>query len=228
MHAEILRTKNFFGDAVAIIQRAADVALFERGIFRIGLSGGSTPRGIYEVLADESCAWEDWFFTFGDERCVHPEDDGSNYRMVADALFKRCGIPERNVLRICGELEPVEAARDYERRLRAEVAEGDAIYRHDLLLLGVGDDGHTASLFPGTAALEEKERWVVENYVSRLDAWRVTLTYPVINAARQVIFLVRAKGKEEVLKRVEKGGCDDPCCRVHPVDGNLIWLVGEV
>jgi len=226
MHPEIIRSENFLRDALALIERSADTAIFERGEFRLGLSGGNTPKPVYEALAARADAREGWVFTFGDERCVAPNDKESNYRMVREALFDKATILPENVLRMRGESDPEEAAADYERELRAR-AGSSTIYRHDLLLLGMGDDGHTASLFPGTEALSETKKWVVPNFVPRMDAWRLTLTYPVINAARQVCFLVQSKGKEEMLEKVFSGKHDFPCARVKPTNGNLIWLLGE-
>jgi 6-phosphogluconolactonase len=226
MHPEILRTKNFVRDAVALIERAADTAIFERGHFRIGLSGGNTPRLVYEELAGKNDAWDNWVFTFGDERCVPPDDVQSNYRMVRETLFDGTPIPPRNVLRMRGEDDPARAAADYEAELR-EHAGHAPMYRHDVLLLGMGDDGHTASLFPGTPALDVSDRWVVSNFVPKFNAHRITLTYPVINAARHVVFLVKSSGKEEMLEKVFSGKWDFPCNRVRPVEGNLTWLLGE-
>lgn len=226
MHPEIIKSDNFLRDALALIERAADTAIFERGEFRLGLSGGNTPRPIYEALATRQDAWEGWVFTFGDERCVPPNDKDSNYRMVREALFDKTAILPENVLRMRGESDPVSAATDYEEELKARAGSAP-MYRHDLLLLGMGDDGHTASLFPGTEALAETSRWVVPNFVPRMDTWRLTLTYPVINASRQVCFLVKSTGKEDMLEKVFSGKHNFPCARVKPTQGNLIWLLGE-
>lgn len=224
MHPEILRTKNFVRDAVALIERAADTALSERGVFRIGLSGGSTPRPVYEALAKSRAAWNRWEFTFGDERCVPPEDPQSNYRMAREALLDAITIPQENILRMRGEEAPEEAAAHYEQALRERNASG---YRHDLLLLGMGDDGHTASLFPGTTALGESQKWVAANFVPQFGVHRITLTFPLLNAARHVLFLVNTRGKERVLEEVLSGKSDYPCAKVRPTAGNLTWLLAE-
>lgn len=225
MHPEIIKTDNLVREALAAIERAADTAIFERGEFHIGLSGGNTPRPVYEALAASKDAWEEWVFTFGDERTVPPDSDQSNYRMAREALFGRAPIPPENILRIRGEDEPAAAAAAYESELRKRAGNAPH-YRHDILLLGMGDDGHTASLFPGTEALGETEKWVVANPVPQHSTTRITLTYPVINAARHVVFLVSSKGKEDMLEEVFSGRADFPCNRVRPVQGNLTWIVG--
>lgn len=225
MTPEIIHSTNFVQDAVALIEREADIAIFERGEFRLALSGGNTPRPVYEALAKHRDAWSKWIFTFGDERCVPPDSPESNHRMAAKALFEKVPIPEENILRIRGEADPAVAAREYEDALRQR-AGGQPVYRHDLLLLGMGDDGHTASLFPGTEALKERDRWVVENFVPKFDTHRITMTYPLLNAARHVCFLVNSKGKDEVLQEVFSGKSSYPSAAVRPTNGNLTWLLG--
>lgn len=226
MTPEIIRTKNLVHDTLALIEREANIALFERGEFRLALSGGNTPRPIYEALARRKEAWDKWLFTFGDERCVPPESEESNYHMAKTSLFDAAKIPGASILRMKGELDPARAAAEYEEELRRRT-EGPGLFRHDLLLLGMGPDGHTASLFPGTPALAVADRWVVENYVPKVSMWRLTMTYPLLNAARHVCFLVSAKGKEDMLKDVFSGHSDHPCAAVKPNEGNLTWLVGE-
>ena len=163
-------------------------ALGERSEFRIALSGGNTPRPVYEELAKSALPWEHITFTFGDERCVPPDDEKSNYRMARESLFTPAGVPERSIVRMRGEIDPALAAQEYEEQLDVLAAQkGEMIYRHDLILLGLGDDGHTASLFPGTAALEEKARRVVANFVPKLNEWRLTFTFPLID--RRVRFV---------------------------------------
>jgi 6-phosphogluconolactonase len=170
--------------------------------FIIVLAGGSTPRTLYERLTEspyrERLPWNKTFFVFGDERCVPPDDESSNYRMVHEALLAPLEIPEHRVFRLKGELDPGDAAKRYEVRL------GDLFLLRpkrffDLALLGIGTDGHTASLFPGTAALEERERWVVANHVPQLDAWRLTLTLPALNSAKRVIFQATGETKARII-----------------------------
>lgn len=225
MTPEIIHTKDLVHDAVALIEREANIAIFERGEFRLALSGGNTPKPVYEALATRIEAWKEWVFTFGDERCVPPEDEQSNFHMASEALFNRAAIPAQNILRMKGELDPAQAAREYEDELRKRANGG--IFRHDLLLLGMGPDGHTASLFPGTPALGVTDRLVVENYVPKVNMWRLTMTYPLLNAARHVCFLVSGKGKEEMLKDVFSGGSAHPCASVRPTEGNLTWIIGD-
>ena len=225
MTPEIVHSTNFVADAVALIERAADIAIFERGEFRLALSGGNTPRPVYEALAKHRDAWSKWVFTFGDERCVPPDSDQSNYRMAREALFDHVPIPAENILRIRGEADPAVAAQEYEDELRRRAGKQSS-YRHDLLLLGMGDDGHTASLFPGTAALGVTDRWVVSNFVPKFDTHRITMTYPLLNAARHVCFLVNSKGKDGILEEVFSGKSNYPSAAVRPTEGNLTWLLG--
>ena len=225
MTPEIIHSSNFVADAVSLVEREADIAIFERGEFHVGLSGGNTPRPVYRALADHRDAWHEWIFSFGDERCVPPESDQSNYRMAKEALFDHAPIPTENILRIRGEADPPIAAQEYEDELRKRAA-GHSIYRHDLLLLGMGEDGHTASLFPETDALKENSKWVVANFVPKFNTYRVSLTYPIINAARHVCFLVNSKGKEAILAEVFSGKSNYPCAAVRPTEGNLTWILG--
>ncbi|TAH34366.1 MAG: 6-phosphogluconolactonase [Planctomycetota bacterium] len=209
------------------VLRAAGEAIAARGSFFVALAGGSTPRMLYQRLAAApGVRFRRWQIFFGDERCVPPDHLDSNYRMVKEALLDPAGIPPELVHRIPGEMEPAAAAVQYELEL-AESFPG-AAPRFDLVLLGMGADGHTASLFPGTAALEERERLVRENRVEKLQAWRVTMTLPLLNAARRVIFLVAGSDKAAALRSVLQpaGGMElPPAARVAPVDGSLLWLV---
>jgi 6-phosphogluconolactonase len=230
MSRQVLRTRNFVSDAAGFIFELARQALAERDKFRIALSGGNTPRPVYEELAQMAAdfPWDKAFITFGDERCVPPEDEQSNYRMARENLLIPAHIPDQSVLRMRGEIEPQSAAEEYEQKLDLLAKERDErIYRHDLLLLGLGDDGHTASLFPGTAALEETTRRVAANFVPKVNSWRLTFTYPLINAARQVCFLVNASKHAELVERVLQGDQELPASRVQPISGNLTWILGQ-
>ncbi|MGD2147138.1 MAG: 6-phosphogluconolactonase [Anaerolineae bacterium] len=204
---------------------AAVLGISERDRFVVALSGGSTPEPIYERLASKRFGsrvdWPRVHVLWGDERSVPPEHPDSNYRMASEALLDHVPIPRENVHRIRGELEPQEAATLYRRELARVLGEGGRI---DLVVLGLGTDGHTASLFPGSTALEEHDLDVVAVYVERLGVWRVTLTLPAINAARQAVFLVAGAGKAEVLARVRSGEAL-PAGLVRPRDGKLTWLV---
>ncbi len=161
------------------------------------------------------------FVTFGDERCVPPDDAESNFRMAEESLLNRVEIPNENILRMRGELPPNEAADDYEAMLAAF---GEKRFVHDLILLGLGDDGHTASLFPGTAALEEQERNVVANFVPKFDTYRITFTYPLINAARHVCFLISGPKKKAIVDAILDGRSEVPAARIAPT--RLTWLLG--
>jgi 6-phosphogluconolactonase len=230
MSRQVLRTRNFVSDAAGFIFELARQALAERDKFRIALSGGNTPRPVYAELAQMAAdfPWDKAFITFGDERCVPPEDEQSNYRMARENLLIPAHIPDQSVLRMRGEIEPQSAAEEYEQKLDLLAKERDErIYRHDLLLLGLGDDGHTASLFPGTAALEETTRRVAANFVPKVNSWRLTFTYPLINAARQVCFLVNASKHAELVERVLQGDQELPASRVQPISGNLTWILGQ-
>ncbi|MDQ3545410.1 MAG: 6-phosphogluconolactonase [Verrucomicrobiota bacterium] len=230
MSREVVRTSNLVADGAALILREARRALAERGEFRIALSGGNTPRPIYAELGRiaPDLPWERVRFTFGDERCVPPDDAESNYRMAREALFEPFSIPEKSVLRMRGEIEPVLAAQEYEDALSLlAIQHGETIYRHDLMLLGMGDDGHTASLFPGATALSEQVRRVAANYVPKLDAWRLTMTLPLLNQSRHVLFFVGGEKNPELLQRVLAGDSGYPAARVNPPNGELTWMIGE-
>ncbi|MEO7725276.1 MAG: 6-phosphogluconolactonase [Chthoniobacterales bacterium] len=230
MNREVVRTPRLVEDAAAFILRAARRALAEQGEFRIALSGGNTPRPIYAEFGRiaRDLPWERVRFTFGDERCVPPEDVESNYRMARETLFEPFAIPEKSILRMRGEIEPALAAQEYEDALALLATQhGETIYRHDLMLLGMGEDGHTASLFPGTAALGEQVRRVMENYVPRLDAWRLTMTLPLLEHSRHVLFLVHGDKNPEILARVLAGDSEYPAARVQPPNGELTWMIGE-
>jgi 6-phosphogluconolactonase len=228
MKPKIIRTPNLVQEALDLISRCEKEAVKTRKQFRLGLSGGNTPRPVYEALSKREDELTSWLFTFGDERCVPPDHKESNYRMVRECLFDLAPIPPENVLRMRGEDDPPSAASDYEVQLRAIAKKhGESHYRHDLLLLGMGDDGHTASLFPGTEALGETQKWVAANFVPKFGVYRVTLTYPVLNAARHVCFLVNTKGKGPILEEVLSGTSHYPCTRVQPTDGSVTWLLGE-
>lgn len=224
MKPEIIRTRYFVDRAATFIANAAQEAIEEHGFFRIALSGGNTPRAIYQALALRDCRWPKWIVTFGDERCVPPDDPQSNFRMASEAFLMLTSPGE--VFRIHGEIDPKEAAANYESTLLALAVRFNHLrYRHDLILLGLGGDGHTASLFPGTAALQEKERNVVSNFVPKFDTYRITFTYPLINAARCVAFLVNDPKKEEVINQVLEGGHGYPAEGVRPAQGELIWFL---
>jgi 6-phosphogluconolactonase len=227
---DVIRSQSFVTEAAEFILHHARTALAERDQFRVALSGGNTPRPVYTEFARiaRELPWDRVHFTFGDERCVPPDDPESNFRMARESLFVPGAVPDKSVARMRGEIDPVLAAQEYEDGLDLLAAQcGERIYRHDLILLGVGDDGHTASLFPGTAALDEQARKVVANFVPKLNAWRITFTYPLIAQARHICFLANANKNRALLERVLEGDPELPAARVAPADGHLTWFLAE-
>lgn len=219
----VVHSPDFVREAVKIITEAAHAA--GGGPFRLSLCGGKTPAAIYEALALEDLDWRNFIITFGDERCVPPDHEESNYRMASRALLDRVPIPKENILRLKGEMPAQEAATLYEQQLRERA--GDEVFIHDMILLGMGEDGHTASLFPATSAIGESERWVVANEVAELGAWRLTFTFPLINSARRILFLVKGEEKRKLVEGIARGGGHSyPAAMVKPAEGSLIWLVG--
>jgi len=230
MKREVIRSKNFVRDAADFLLQQARVALTERAEFRIALSGGNTPRPIYAEFArlGHDLPWERIHFTFSDERCVPPDDKESNFRMANESLFLPAAVPAQSVARLRGEIDPQLAAQEYQEHLDLIASRHrERIYRHDLLLLGLGEDGHTASLFPGTAALGEQNRGVVANYVPKLNSWRLTFTFPLISQAREICFLVNANKKDILIERVLRGDSEFPAAQVRAIDGRVIWILGE-
>ncbi len=206
----------------------AEAAIAEHGSFTVALAGGSTPEATYEILARDYADGLDWskvHVFFGDERTVPPDHEDSNYRMAQRTLLSH--VPVGSIHRMRGELPPTEAAAAYEEELREFFGASDEPPSLDLILLGIGEDGHTASLFPETSALEVHDRWVVANPVLKLDTTRLTLTVPVINSARAVNFLVAGECKAEALKQILEGDADPrqyPARLVQPADGP-VWMV---
>ena len=227
---QVIGTKNFVTDAADFILAQAQHALGERNEFRIALSGGNTPRPVYTLLAaiGRDLPWDLIRITFGDERCVPPDDAESNFRMARETLLAPAAVPEQSILRLRGELDPQTAAQEYQDHLDDIATEGgEPIYRHDLILLGLGDDGHTASLFPETAALDETIRRVMANFVPKFNTWRLTFTFPLINAARHILFLVGASKDPALIERVLQGDSQYPAARVNPSAGDVTWMIGE-
>jgi 6-phosphogluconolactonase len=228
--SRVIRTKNFVADAADLILEQARIALAKRNEFRIALSGGNTPRPVYARLATigRDLPWGSVRITFGDERCVPPDDEQSNFRMARETLLAPAAVPEKSVIRMRGEIDPQPAAQEYEAQLDAIAAErGEPIYRHDLILLGLGKDGHTPSLFPGTAGLTERTRRVIANFVPKLNTWRLTFTFPLINHASHVVFLVGAGKDPKLIEHVLDGDEEFPAARVAPLAGELTWMIGE-
>jgi 6-phosphogluconolactonase len=225
--------QELFEAGAELVAHAAKEAVEERGRFAIALSGGSTPRSLYHLLATNartSLPWDRMFFFFGDERHVPPTDKDSNFRMANEAMLSKVPIPEANIFRVPAENPDAAAAAEaYEQSLRKFFSlEPGQVPIFDVILLGLGPDGHTASLFPGTAALQEKSRLVVANWVEKFNTHRISLTLPVLNAARCVAFLVSGTDKAAALEAVLQSngpGEQYPAKLVHPTNGKLIWLV---
>jgi 6-phosphogluconolactonase len=225
--------QELFAAAAEEIVRAANQAVSERGKFSIALSGGSTPKSLYTLLATNArttLPWDRMFFFLSDERHVPPTDPDSNYRMAYEAMLSKVPVPPGNMFRIPAENpDAASAAKEYESTLRTffKTAPGQ-FPNFDVILLGMGPDGHTASLFPGTAGVQEKSRLVIANWVEKLKTHRLTFTLPVLNAARCVAFLVSGTDKAAVLRSVleEKAPGDQyPASLVQPTDGKLIWFL---
>lgn len=224
-------------DIDAISHEAAGIFIYlskeciaSRGRFAVALSGGSTPKKLYALLASDryrdNAEWGKIHFFWVDERCVPKESESSNFRVAFDHLISRIAIPDGNIHRMKGEYGPEKAAQDYEDELKNFFGAGLPVF--DLILLGMGEDGHTASLFPGSKSLDEKERLVIPVYTEKMN--RVTLTLPVLNNARHILFLVSGQSKMLVLNDIladneKRKNC--PAGLIYPVHGDLMWLIDE-
>ena len=234
-----------FPDRESLIQAAAEQVIeigsqriAENRRIAVALSGGSTPRPLYTLLASEKYSkhidWPKVHVFWGDERCVPPDNPQSNYRMARETLLDAVPIPVSNIHRIRGEEDPEKAAAAYEKELRTffemNATGGSLLSGFDLILLGMGDNGHTASLFPGSPAVNEKQRWVMAQYVNVVSMWRITLTPVVINAAKNVLFIVSGEEKAECLRQVLKGPYQPnvhPAQIIRPTRGRVLWLVDK-
>jgi 6-phosphogluconolactonase len=231
-------------DGAAIARRAADEflrsvdeAILRKDSFTVALAGGSTPKALYSLLAGDPAysskiPWEKLHFFFGDERHVPPDNSESNFNMASQALFSKGLVKPEHITRIRGEYADTEkAALEYEQALRAYFKLRDGEYpRFDLVLLGMGDEGHTLSLFPGTKALHATNRIVVRNWVGKLFTERITLTAPAANQASRIIFCVTRADKALALKAVLEGPYEPeqlPAQLIQPVNGKLLWLVDQ-
>ena len=225
-------------DARSLAERAAGrflhlvgSVLRNRARFTVALAGGSTPRQLYNLLAEKKLDWEAVHFFWGDERCVPPDTADSNFRMADETLLSHAAIPTENIHRIHGELPAEKAAMDYKDELHRFF--GYQIPRFDLILLGLGDDGHTASLFPGSPVVQEKVLWVAavrHPLLPPRQVDRVTLTPPVLNAASNILFLVSGEEKADRLAQVLQGPYHPdllPAQIVIPVNGHVCWMVDK-
>jgi 6-phosphogluconolactonase len=212
-----------------------EAAVAKRGVARLAISGGSTPQATFKLLAAEPFVsripWDKLQLFWVDERCVGPDSPESNYGVARDLLLSKVPIPAENVFRMEGELDPEVAASRYESTLRNVMKlEGAETPAFDMVTLGMGPDGHTASLFPNTEGLNELGRLVIANHVPQKDVWRVSLTWPVINHASEVVFEVEGPGKTDVLAEVLTGPRDPdrlPSQLIRPANGKLLFLLDE-
>jgi len=229
----------YLPDAEAVGLRAASIfidrskiATTAGGRFRVALSGGTTPSKLFKQLGAVVAGDIRWDLTdifWADERCVSPDHEESNYKGAYDMLLSRLDIPPANVHRIRGEMPPEEGAREYEKELRRCFGE-QGLPAFDLVILGVGEDGHTASLFPEVLSLAESKRLAMPVYVGRLKSWRITLTLPVLNNSSDILFLVTGPKKAHIMKELLGKGGDGrkyPAGMIKPARGNLTWLVDD-
>ena len=222
--------------AAELFAKLAREAIDARGVFTVALSGGSTPRVTYARLSEEPyysrIPWERVQFFWGDERSVPPDHPESNFRMANECLVSHIPIPPENVHRMQAEdLNLERAVTAYEEQIRTvfKLGPGESP-QFDLIMLGLGEDGHTASLFPSSEALNEMKRLVVATYVDRLGAYRMTVTYPVLNDARCILFLAPGLSKAELLRKVLQGPHDPtrlPSQAIKPKQGSLIWMIDQ-
>lgn len=238
MNERIAGELRIFPDPAAVAAAVADAfvddgqeAIAERGAFFVSLAGGTTPKAAYELLAQEprksAVDWRYVHIYFGDERCVPPDNDESNYKMARETFLSRVPIPEQNVHRIQGEDDPLTAARDYAQLLVQTM--GD-MPRFDLIMLGMGPDGHTASLFPGIDPRTDEDRLVRAVYVEKLQSYRITLTPLALNNARHVLIATEGLAKAPALYAVREGPYDPavhPIQIVAPAHGRLSWYVDQ-
>jgi 6-phosphogluconolactonase len=232
-HVVVYRSRHDLETAAAAeILRVITTTLEEGAHCCIALAGGSTPRSVYRLIGTGEGAarieWDRVHLYFGDERMVPPTDAESNYRMVHEELVSRIGIPAGNVHRIRGEEEPADAAMLYRTELTAIFSGTGATF--DLTLLGLGEDGHTASLFPGTDVLSDLTHSASAVFVPRLDAWRTTLTLPAINRSREILFLVSGSAKAAVVRRLLTLAGPEvelPASLISPDHGTLHWMLDD-
>jgi 6-phosphogluconolactonase len=212
--------------------RAADLlkSCMSKKPFSLVLSGGSTPRAVHEVLSESALDWREVYFFWGDERCVPPDHTESNYRMARETLLSKISVMDSQIYRMHGESEPEIAALDYEKQIRSFFRTGNSIPSFDFVFLGLGEDCHTASLFPETEAVNRMDRLVVSNYVQKLRSNRLTMTFPLLNQASNVAFLISGESKAKALQTILQGDHDPmkyPAQGIRPVKGALYFFVDQ-
>jgi 6-phosphogluconolactonase len=232
-HIEIFPDSESLANAAAArFQESAAAAIAQRGVFTVALSGGSTPRQTYSLLASEpyrsQIEWDKIQFFWGDERCVPPDHPDSNYKMAWDTMLSHVPVPPAHVHRMQGENPDVAgAAAAYEREIR-DVFGNVERPKFDMVLLGLGPDGHTLSLFPGSAAPAERQKLVVANWVEKFKTWRITMTAPVVNHAASVLFQIEGEDKASPLHEVLDGAYDPdryPAQLIRAAEGECYWFV---
>jgi 6-phosphogluconolactonase len=227
-----------FADATTLQREAANTiarllheAVAQHGNASLVLSGGSTPKAVYELLGAEPLrshvAWGKVHVFWGDERCVPPTHPDSNFRMANKALLEKIDIPASNIHRIQAEQHPGAAAASYEEEMRTFFRlNASAASQFDVTLLGMGEDGHTASLFPNTTILSETKRLVADVFVPKFNAHRISMTFPALNTSRTILFLITGESKAEILRAVLEGEPNRfPAQRIQPTNGRLVWYV---
>ena len=237
MIRQLADAEELFHAAAEEVCRIGQMSMETTGRFSLVLSGGSTPRGLYQLLAAHpyrsQVDWKRVEYFWGDERAVPPDHQASNFRMAREAMLDKLGVPPERIHRIEGERPDLDqAAYDYERDIERVLGRIPGVGRRpphfNLFLLGMGEDGHTASLFPNTSALIEQERWVVAQEVPKAPRERITMTPPLINAAHFIMFLVSGASKADVLAEVLQGRRDPsryPAQLIHPLTGEVTWFV---
>jgi len=216
--------------AASIFRGRSEIAVASKGRFSVAVSGGSTPLRLYEILGStlrNDIPWDRTEIFWADERCVPPGHEDSNYKGVYDALLSRIDIPAENIHRIKGEMSSEEGASEYEEELKRYFVNSGS-YAFDLVILGLGVDGHTASLFPESTALSEKERFAVPVYVEKLRSWRITLTIPALNNSSSILFMVTGVKKAVIVKEILGDGGNRqkyPAGLISPVSGGVTWLI---
>ena len=228
MDLRILKSKEDLARAAAeLFERKSSEAVAQKEFFTVALSGGSTPKALYELLADQFCdqiPWSNIHFYWSDERHVPPDHPESNYRIANEAMLSRVPISPQHVHRVISENPAADAAQDYEDTIVKQIGGNPRI---DLILLGLGTDGHTASLFPGSEVLHETKRLVAAPWVEKLSTYRITMTLPLLNNGASVVFLVSGAEKAQIVKEVLEGPEKYPAQAVKPINGELIWMLDQ-
>jgi len=230
---ELVSKKDFDKTAAEFILSSAKKAIQKNGVFSIALSGGTTPLGVYKLLASQQKIWIDTHIFWGDERCVPYDDERSNFKSAYDNLISKIKIPTENIHKIPSITNPEKAALEYEKVLKDFFKiKNNSLPEFDLILLGIGIDGHTASLFPTSKSLQEKKKWVVETDIPEIEprVKRVTLTLPVINNAKSFLFLISGNEKKEIVDKIIEGDAEAqknyPAAMIKP-RGKITWMICE-